>query len=222
MKLKLSAPLARNSAANEYDVKQVKKALNRLGYYTPYEKTGITGIPDDAVFTALKAFQKDQGLSATGTAKPDDETVRALNEAQENQPEGCYIWCTVGDDKVRDSHADREGQEFCWDNPPVGGHPGEEINCRCWAELVVDKVEREELPPPKIETPKIPGTDIPDRGIPEQGWPGSPKYDPYYDDGRDRAAPLLPIKPPNPNIDPTMELPYAPWGIGITGPYKDI
>lgn len=62
MKIKLNKPFAANSAVDEFDVKQVKKALNRLGYYQPYEKTGITGIPDADVFFALKSFQKDQGL----------------------------------------------------------------------------------------------------------------------------------------------------------------
>jgi hypothetical protein len=45
-----------------------------------------------------------------------------------------YIWRTVGDGKVRSSHAEREGEVFSWDNPPDGGHPGEAPNCRCWAE----------------------------------------------------------------------------------------
>ena len=75
MKIKLSKPFAANSAVDEFDVRQIKKALNRLGYYQPYEKTGITGIPDAAVFEALKAFQKDQGLRPTGTARPGNETV---------------------------------------------------------------------------------------------------------------------------------------------------
>ena len=32
-----------------------------------------------------------------------------------------YIWRTQGDGKVRNSHAEREGQVFSWDNPPLGG-----------------------------------------------------------------------------------------------------
>ncbi|WP_193788037.1 phage minor head protein [Magnetospira sp. QH-2] len=52
--------------------------------------------------------------------------------------EGTYIWRTVGDNKVRSSHADREGQTFSWDDPPEGGHPGEAENCRCWAEEITN------------------------------------------------------------------------------------
>ncbi len=49
-----------------------------------------------------------------------------------------YRWRTVGDDAVRDSHAEREGEVFSWDEPPEDGHPGEPINCRCTAEPVFD------------------------------------------------------------------------------------
>ena len=44
-----------------------------------------------------------------------------------------YIWRTVGDDRVRPAHAARDGRRFAWGNPPPGGHPGEDYNCRCVA-----------------------------------------------------------------------------------------
>lgn len=56
-----------------------------------------------------------------------------LEEAKEN-PQNYYIWRTEEDDRVRSSHAQREGQIFAWDEPPEGGHPGEDYNCRCVAE----------------------------------------------------------------------------------------
>lgn len=48
-------------------------------------------------------------------------------------PENYYVWYTRDDDKVRESHAQRQGQVFSWDNPPEGGHPGEDYGCRCLA-----------------------------------------------------------------------------------------
>lgn len=45
-----------------------------------------------------------------------------------------YIWRTVGDERVRESHEQREGERFTWNNPPSDGHPGQPINCRCSAE----------------------------------------------------------------------------------------
>ncbi|MBL6927817.1 MAG: hypothetical protein ISR44_01485 [Rhodospirillales bacterium] len=53
-----------------------------------------------------------------------------------------YTWRTVQDGKVRSSHADREGKVFLWTKPPKGGHPGEDFNCRCWAEQNVAEADK--------------------------------------------------------------------------------
>lgn len=45
-----------------------------------------------------------------------------------------YVWRTCQDNAVRDSHRDREGRVFSWQERPMGGHPGEDYNCRCEAE----------------------------------------------------------------------------------------
>lgn len=45
-----------------------------------------------------------------------------------------YIWRTVKDNRVREEHEQRDGKPFDWKNPPSDGHPGEAINCRCYAE----------------------------------------------------------------------------------------
>jgi hypothetical protein len=137
MKIELTQPFAANGKVDEFDVKQMKKALNRLGYYQPYEKVGITGIADMDVFNALKAFQKDYGLSATGTAKPNDETVRAINKQASKTPEGQYVWRTVEDEKVRNSHAEFNRTVRDWNDDP---DPGEEFNCRCWASSVDEAI----------------------------------------------------------------------------------
>jgi peptidoglycan hydrolase-like protein with peptidoglycan-binding domain len=131
MEIKLKLPFARNSAVDEYDVVQMKKALNRLGYYFPYEKVGITSMADHGVFEALKNFQKDHHLPATGTAKPEDETVKALNKEASKTPDGQYIWRTVEDGKVRAAHAQYNRKIRAWSDSP---DPGEDYNCRCWAE----------------------------------------------------------------------------------------
>jgi len=56
------------------------------------------------------------------------------NKPKATPKTGRYIWRTQGDGDVRSSHAMREGQVYSWDNPPEGGHPGEEYGCRYWAE----------------------------------------------------------------------------------------
>ena len=54
---------------------------------------------------------------------------------------GRYIWRTHRDDKVRPEHAVREGLIFSFSNPPHDGNPGEQNNCRCWAEIIPDNWE---------------------------------------------------------------------------------
>jgi len=53
--------------------------------------------------------------------------------------ENHYIWRTRRDGKVRSPHAERQGQVFSWDDPPEGGHPGEDYGCRCTAEPYLPK-----------------------------------------------------------------------------------
>ena len=52
------------------------------------------------------------------------------------------MWRTVGDNRVRETHRELNGQSFRWDEPPEcdpGHHalPGGIWNCRCWAEPVI-------------------------------------------------------------------------------------
>ncbi len=56
-----------------------------------------------------------------------------------------YIWRTVEDQRVRDEHQERDGEEYSWADPPGddsdpgdGANPGDGINCRCSAEPVLD------------------------------------------------------------------------------------
>jgi len=53
---------------------------------------------------------------------------------KKERPTTHYIWRTRRDGKVRSAHAERDGQVFSWENPPEGGHPGVDFNCRCTAE----------------------------------------------------------------------------------------
>jgi len=50
-----------------------------------------------------------------------------------------YRWRTSQDERVRDSHRELEGEIFSWDNPPSVGHPGEDFQCRCTAEPILDQ-----------------------------------------------------------------------------------
>jgi SPP1 gp7 family putative phage head morphogenesis protein len=52
-----------------------------------------------------------------------------------------YVWSTSQDERVRDSHAELEGQTFSWTEPPEVGHPGQDFQCRCVALPVVEEFE---------------------------------------------------------------------------------
>ena len=50
-----------------------------------------------------------------------------------------YIWRTSSDERVRDSHKSKNGKRFKWSDPPADtGHPGQDIQCRCVAEPVIE------------------------------------------------------------------------------------
>ena len=138
--IKLSQPISPNSAAASFDVLQVKKSLNRLGHYIPPEDIGITDIPDAALFTAIKAFQKSLGLPVTGTINPDDKTLAAINAELIKPQKGYYVWRTVHDNHVRADHAARDGMVRAWADFP---DPGDDFNCRCWAEPMPNATEEE-------------------------------------------------------------------------------
>jgi SPP1 gp7 family putative phage head morphogenesis protein len=71
-----------------------------------------------------------------------------------------YTWSTSRDERVRPMHADLEGEQFDWDDPPVTNdagdqnHPGEDYQCRCVPLPVLDLGEEpEETAPEAEETP---------------------------------------------------------------------
>lgn len=42
-----------------------------------------------------------------------------------------YTWETSHDERVRSSHRLCNGKIYAWDDPPIDGHPGQPIRCRC-------------------------------------------------------------------------------------------
>jgi peptidoglycan hydrolase-like protein with peptidoglycan-binding domain len=153
MKLQLNDLFAANVAANDDDTRAVKLALNRLGFYIPDDRVGITDTPDARIFAAIKAFQTQSGLPADGEISRFGETVAALNVALAAVGDhGSYIWHTVGDDYVRPEHVVRNGQKFSWRDHP---HPAEEPGCRCWAVNVRKSIEDIYDPPIEPVYPEL-------------------------------------------------------------------
>lgn len=48
-----------------------------------------------------------------------------------------YRWQDSADNRVRTTHLANDGKIFSWDKPPFAtGHPGQDVQCRCWAEPI--------------------------------------------------------------------------------------
>jgi SPP1 gp7 family putative phage head morphogenesis protein len=54
-----------------------------------------------------------------------------------------YKWSTLGDGRERDEHKAQDGKVFEWGDPPPTGHPGEDVQCRCYAEPVLEDLAGE-------------------------------------------------------------------------------
>lgn len=83
-----------------------------------------------------------------------------------------------------------------------------------------DKIEREVLPsqPNNLLRKLIPGTNVLDEGVWEGEIQNKNRFDFKPDD---TTVPIPQIRPPRPNIDPTMEIPYDPSEKRFFPKYKD-
>lgn len=77
-----------------------------------------------------------------------DQTAKLNGQIQKAQQQDAginrYIWCTSGDERVRESHKAMNGKMFSWDIPPTNSdgracHPGEDFQCRCIGRPVFDR-----------------------------------------------------------------------------------
>jgi SPP1 gp7 family putative phage head morphogenesis protein len=82
---------------------------------------------------------RDQVFSLNGNLARDRQTGLGISD---------YVWRTQLDEKVRPNHASKEGKRFNWNEPPSDtGHPGQDWNCRCEAEPVIETLEEREAMP---------------------------------------------------------------------------
>jgi SPP1 gp7 family putative phage head morphogenesis protein len=83
----------------------------------------------------LETAAHDDILTLNGRITQERQTAAGIDK---------FIWTTAGEGRVRDSHAEIDGQVFDWDDPPeVDGEeaiPGEPPNCRCVAYPVLDEL----------------------------------------------------------------------------------
>jgi SPP1 gp7 family putative phage head morphogenesis protein len=77
---------------------------------------------------------RDQVLKLNGKLTKERQTRAGIKE---------YVWSTSGDERVREMHAELDGETFSWDDPPVTNEdgdenaPGGDYSCRCVAVPII-------------------------------------------------------------------------------------
>ena len=82
-------------------------------------------------------------IARTEIAKANSTMTQARSAALGSS---AYIWRTAGDEAVRESHAEMEGEVVRWDQPPLLSdgtvtHAGQIYNCRCYAEPILPDLD---------------------------------------------------------------------------------
>jgi hypothetical protein len=96
--------LARNPQNDDerHAVRQLKGALNQLGWYIPNAKTGMTDDIDENLKDAVYAYQRRKTIFYDDVdLAPNSTTLRLINEdldymQRDHMFSGTYIWRTVG------------------------------------------------------------------------------------------------------------------------------
>lgn len=95
----------------------------------------------------LKKLGKDVESRAMLIARDQSSKLNAALTRARHEEAGIkkYMWSTSGDERVRASHAEKDGQIFEYTNPPADtGHPGHDVNCRCVQIPVLDDIVKPE------------------------------------------------------------------------------
>ena len=85
----------------------------------------------DVTDSRAKLIARDQTAKLNGRFTQERQTDAGIDS---------YVWRTVGDERVRETHAEVDGETFQWASAPEetdGNHPGEDYQCRCFAEPVL-------------------------------------------------------------------------------------
>jgi len=105
-------------------------------------ETVVQGRKDGkSLIEELREIGKVSDRRAKFIARDQTAKLTAALNRERNEALGIkeYIWRTSRDERVRESHRSKNGKKFRWDKPPAGtGHPGEDFQCRCTAQPVVE------------------------------------------------------------------------------------
>lgn len=114
------------SISSDYHDNLSREIYNGIQQGTPIE---------DLAETVGKEFNVAKGRVKTIAMDQTNSLHSAINRAQQKDMGlDRYRWWTVMDGNQRPSHGANHREIFKWDNSPLTGHPGDDINCRCYAQ----------------------------------------------------------------------------------------
>lgn len=105
----------------------------------------IKGLPTSELAKEIQKIGKITENRAMLIARDQSSKLNAALTQARHESLGVlrYEWSTSGDERVRDSHSEKDGQIFEYAHPPEDtGHPGHDINCRCVQIPVFDTEDR--------------------------------------------------------------------------------
>jgi len=78
----------------------------------------------DVSKSRAELIARDQTGKLNGAIQKASQTAAGVTQ---------YKWATAGDERVRESHDELDGEVFDWNGPgaPGIGHPGDDFQCRC-------------------------------------------------------------------------------------------
>lgn len=115
-------------------------------YFSQIEQLVIDAVADGTRWESLATDLQERYGVAESKAKliARDQVGKLFGDLarvrQEQLGIETYTWRTMNDDRVREEHEVLEGEVFSWDDAPPDGHPGEAVNCRCFAEPNLEAV----------------------------------------------------------------------------------
>jgi len=144
---------SREIFVNRQSKEYIELAAKRHFYMNLYQKLGKKNY-DDYIWAEQflakiekKDYLSDQDLKDLLKASDIAQKLHLKSNDDEEEQEHAteyYIWHTQGDDKVREGHAALSGRIFAWADG--GLQPGDDYNCRCWAEdYTPDEEEMEKI-----------------------------------------------------------------------------
>jgi SPP1 gp7 family putative phage head morphogenesis protein len=129
-----------NEKINNKSIKDIIRENNGVIGRDGYNHVGVNGKAGRYnVFTGKLLNNNnnhDNNLNRAILNNDTETNNKNRHYTRKTLPTKHYIWRTQGDDKVRSSHAELEGTIHSVNENIF---PGEEYNCRCWAEEITDE-----------------------------------------------------------------------------------